>query len=749
MTYRAIGIALVGILALGCGDDDTGAGDTDIATDTGGTDTNTGPICGDGFLDSTEECDGTDLGGASCTDLGSTGGTLACNSDCTFDKSGCETEACGNGTIDAGEECDGVLMADDTCMARGFTSGRLTCLPDCTVSTLECLACGNGTVDDGEDCDSADLGGETCVSLGMGFTGGTLGCDAACAFDVASCESDNCGNGIVDDGEDCDGADIGGSSCADVGFVGGTLACDSECRFDSSTCTNCGNGTIDGTEMCDTSDFGGTTCATVGGGFTGGDLSCTAECMIDPSACTTAVCGNGMMDAGEACDDGNTESDDGCSDACALETGYTCEGTPSECAPECGDGMIIAPEECDGTEFGGETCVSRGFLSGDLTCGRRCRIQTTSCVESDCGNGTLDDDETCDDGNTENNDGCSSECLVEPTFDLPVRLRNGDGSNHGMVEVRYDGEWRWVCDDIPATTATTVALNNFANVVCNQLGYTGTGHEAITRFGGGAGEPAMDDVNCTGGESSLAQCEFAGWERNNCTGGEAVGVRCVPGDGDIRLTDGPHGMDGRMQAFTGGAWGEVCDDIVEGWSSDLGYTPTTVCQQLGYKDGEFVGTYDAPTDDFAWDGLNCTGTETRVSDCPRSSFENCVASEGAGFRCTTWDEGDARLVGGTARNRGQVEILHNGVWGTVCDDKLEPFRADAALRDGFTSVVCGELGFSGTGMWLETGSDGTGPIWLDEVMCAGGETSLMSCPADDWGVNDCSHGEDSGVICTP
>jgi cysteine-rich repeat protein len=43
------------------------------------------------------------------------------------------------------------------------------------------------------------------------------------------------------------------------------------------------------------------------------------------------ICGNGTLDTGEACDDGNTNGNDGCTLSCAIETGYTCSGTPSVC----------------------------------------------------------------------------------------------------------------------------------------------------------------------------------------------------------------------------------------------------------------------------------------------------------------------------------------------------------------------------------------------------------------------------------
>jgi hypothetical protein len=54
-------------------------------------------LCGNGNIDSGEECDGSDLGGASCSSLGFAGGSLSCNSNCTFNTSACASVAVGVG----------------------------------------------------------------------------------------------------------------------------------------------------------------------------------------------------------------------------------------------------------------------------------------------------------------------------------------------------------------------------------------------------------------------------------------------------------------------------------------------------------------------------------------------------------------------------------------------------------------------------------------------------------------------------
>ncbi|XP_065835665.1 neurotrypsin-like isoform X2 [Oscarella lobularis] len=107
----------------------------------------------------------------------------------------------------------------------------------------------------------------------------------------------------------------------------------------------------------------------------------------------------------------------------------------------------------------------------------------------------------------------------------------------------------------------------------------------------------------------------------------------------------------------------------------------------------------------------------------------------------TYASNSVRLVGGQfAPNEGRVEVLRNSLWGTVCDDSWD-------LNDA--KVVCRQLGFSDALAAKERAyfGAGSGDIWMDEVQCVGTEASLQSCLFDGWGNNDCSHGEDAGVVC--
>jgi len=101
-----------------------------------------GPVCGNNTTETGETCDGTDLNGLSCTNFGFTGGTLGCASDCqSYDTSGCTNNTgpvCGNGVIETGEDCDGTNLGGASCTSLGFSGGTLSCSSTCTYDTSAC-----------------------------------------------------------------------------------------------------------------------------------------------------------------------------------------------------------------------------------------------------------------------------------------------------------------------------------------------------------------------------------------------------------------------------------------------------------------------------------------------------------------------------------------------------------------------------------------------------------------------------------
>lgn len=200
---------------------------------------------------------------------------------------------------------------------------------------------------------------------------------------------------------------------------------------DPAPSTYCGNGIIEPGEECDD------------GNSRDGD-GCSADCKIEPGykcpeegkICVAAGCGDGIVAGAEQCDDGNNVSGDGCSADCKVEVGWECPnpGEPCEFAVVCGDGKIEGLELCDdGNTEPGDGCDENCQLEP----GWRCPIPGEPCEPARCGDGIIAGHEQCDDGNNEPGDGCNELCQLEPGWVCPtpgepcVPTVCGDGIREG------------------------------------------------------------------------------------------------------------------------------------------------------------------------------------------------------------------------------------------------------------------------------------------------------------------------------
>ena len=139
------------------------------------------------------------------------------------------------------------------------------------------------------------------------------------------------------------------------------------------------------------------------------DATADADADVDADAAVSTVCGDGVIEGDEECEDGSPEAGDGCDTSCHLEPGYECPTIGQPCTPTvCGDGDKRGTEDCDDGNFDwGDACTPLCTLAPICANGTCTPI---------CGDGIVSQGEECDDGNKRPFDGCSATCTVEPGF---------------------------------------------------------------------------------------------------------------------------------------------------------------------------------------------------------------------------------------------------------------------------------------------------------------------------------------------
>jgi fibro-slime domain-containing protein len=377
------------------------------------------------------------------------GGTAVASGG-TNSHSGSAPPGCGDGVVNQpSEQCDdNNTLAGDGCSGTCQIEPNYTCPPQggrCVIS----FRCGDGAVNPGEACDAGEYQG-------------TPGCSADCKTQDPgyTCEPGEkcvqvlvCGNRRIETGETCDPPNPDN---------GCSVTCETETgwRCVPGSCTKlpyCGDGIVQSNlgEKCDEGKYQGSP-------------GCSRDCKTQDSSCACvpgqacvcekAVCGDGIVQTGEQCDQGKSAYP-GCTETCQIEPGYQCPFAGAPCVPVCGDGILISPaEQCDpgtsipniaqacnadctaktgwacGTTDCHQTVCGDGKVEGSEGCdplphindlGSGCTPLCTAephCpaaggpCSTTCGDGIVIGNEQCDDGNAVGGDGCSSTCQVETGY---------------------------------------------------------------------------------------------------------------------------------------------------------------------------------------------------------------------------------------------------------------------------------------------------------------------------------------------
>jgi uncharacterized repeat protein (TIGR01451 family) len=393
----------------------------------------------------------------------------------------CETaNACGNGTREAGEGCDdGNVSSGDGCNAvcaienggvcNTATPG-LTGASSCASGVCDttgnaapgvcegAVTCGNGAREVGEGCDDGNTSagdgcsatcaienGSPCNTTTPGLTGNSSCvsgiCDTTGNTVPGVCEAANsCGNGIRETGEGCDDGNL---SAGD--------GCNASCLIETGRDCSGGAPGLAGSASCE-----GGVCNQLGFPF--------------PGKCDgTMVCGNGVREANEGCDDGNMTGGDGCSGGCRVENGYPCNTR----SPGVLQNASCASEICDSSQGSPGVCV------GDEP------VPDTD----DDGVNDVDDLDDDNDGITDNMEGGPS---TDTDGDGVPDARDLDSDDDGVLDAVEAGHKQSV---LPTGTVDCPSFGS--NGLCDAL-ETGSETGRVSYRGDGSETTAAKDTDSDG-----------------------------------------------------------------------------------------------------------------------------------------------------------------------------------------------------------------------------------------------------------
>lgn len=198
------------------------------------------------------------------------------------------------------------------------------------------------------------------------------------------------------------------------------------------------------------------------------------------------LCGDGVVNPGEICDDGNNDNNDGCSSTCEPEPGYICDGaSPTVCLLTCGNSVLDAGEACDdGNTTNGDGCSDNCEVDNGYTC-VNAPMPSVCTFGGSCGGGggggaelVTEGDMESGAGNWNDGGGSGADIDVDSTWDGPggndaARLRSNQDLDQTISGLTAGATYTISVDASPRTNGgnprrctaaeTTQAEFNMAN----------------------------------------------------------------------------------------------------------------------------------------------------------------------------------------------------------------------------------------------------------------------------------------------